>query len=271
MIWYNSTGRTRRIGGFVAKLRAAVLAAGRGVRMGGVKPKTLISIGDHEPMLHYILKGLKAADVDDLLIVTGFMPEPLTEYVAEHWGESNVTYVRNPRYASWGNFHSARLAADQSPGFDLMVVNCDIVIHPDVFKRVAATEGDLVLAVERRYGLDKEAMRVRLDGDRVRDIGKDLEMQFSAGEFCGVSLMRGVAQTEYRDFATSVEWQRSSSIYYEDVYKQMLDRLDARAAEVRTGEYAEVDTTEDIRSAIDVIERHRAVFNDSSNEPQPAR
>ena len=254
----------------MAKLRAAVLAAGRGVRMGGIKPKTLISVGDHEPMLHYILRGLRAAEVDDLMVVTGFMAEAVTGYVAEHWGEDNVTYVRNPRYASWGNFHSARLAADQSPGFDLMIINCDIVIHPDVFKRVASTGGDLVLAVEQRYGLDKEDMRVRLDGSRVTDIGKDLEMQFSAGEFCGVSLMRADAQTVYRDLATAVEWERTSSLYYEDIYKQMIGSLDARAAEVRPGEYAEIDTPEDVRAAIDVIERHRGAFNDSSDQPQPA-
>jgi choline kinase len=238
--------------------------------MGGIKPKTLISVGDHEPMLHYILRGLRAAEVDDLMVVTGFMAEAVTGYVAEHWGEDNVTYVRNPRYASWGNFHSARLAADQSPGFDLMIINCDIVIHPDVFKRVASTGGDLVLAVEQRYGLDKEDMRVRLDGSRVTDIGKDLEMQFSAGEFCGVSLMRADAQTVYRDLATAVEWERTSSLYYEDIYKQMIGSLDARAAEVRPGEYAEIDTPEDVRAAIDVIERHRGAFNDSSDQPQPA-
>ncbi|MGH2701723.1 MAG: NTP transferase domain-containing protein [Actinomycetota bacterium] len=254
----------------MAKLRAAVLAAGRGVRMGGDRPKTLISVGDHEPMLHYLLRGLRAAGVDDLMVITGFMHEAVTAYVAERWGDDQVSYVFNPRYASWGNFHSARLAADQSPGFDLMIVNCDIVIHPDVFKRVVSTEGDLVLAVEQRYGLDKEDMRVRVDGGRVTDIGKDLEMQFSVGEFCGVSLMRGAAQTLYRDLATSIEWQRSSSIYYEDIYKQMLGHVEARAAEVRPGEYAEIDTPEDVRTAIDVIERHRAAFNDSSGQPQPA-
>ena len=254
----------------MAKLRAAVLAAGRGVRMGGDKPKTLISVGDHEPMLHYILKGLRAAGVGDLMVITGFMPEAVTAYVSEQWGDDSVSYVFNPRYASWGNFHSARLAADQSPGFDLMIVNCDIVIHPDVFKRVASTEGDLVLAVEQRYDLDKEDMRVRLDGGRVTDIGKDLEKQFSGGEFCGVSMMRGAAHDLYRELSTSVEWQRSSSIYYEDIYKQMLDQIEARAAEVRRGEYAEIDTPEDVRGAIDVIERHRGAFNDSSGQPQPA-
>lgn len=249
------------------RLRAAVLAAGRGVRMGGAKPKTIMTLDDHEPLLYYLLKGLERAGVDDLLVVTGFMPEAITSFVAEHWGDEGVAYVRNTRYASWGNFHSARMALDQSPGFDLMVVNCDIVVHPDVFTRVAESPGDLVLAVEERYGLEAEDMRVRLQGKRVTDIGKDLEMQFSSGEFCGVSLLREEAHTAYRDVATAVEWERSSHIYYEDVYKRMLATVDARAAEVRPGEYAEVDTPEDIKAAIEVIERHRSAFD---GEQQPA-
>jgi choline kinase len=235
--------------------------------MGGAKPKSILPLGDHEPLLHYLLKGLQHAGVDDLMIVTGFMPEAVTSFVSEHWGEENVTYVRNTRYASWGNFHSARMAIDQSPGFDLMIVNSDIVVHPEVFTRVAESPGDLVLAVEERYGLDTEDMRVRLDGRRVRDVGKDLEMQFSSGEFCGISLLRDNAQIAYKDTATAVEWERTSQIYYEDVYKRMLERVDARAAEVKHGEYAEVDVPEDVPAALEIIERHRDVFD---GEQQPA-
>jgi choline kinase len=234
--------------------------------MGGAKPKAIMPLDDHEPLLHFLLKGLKRAGVDDLMVVTGFMPGAVTEFVNEHWGAEGVTYVRNTRYASWGNFHSARMAIDQSPGFDLMIVNSDIVVHPEVFTRTSEAPGDLVLTVEERFGLDAEDMRVRLDGRRVTDIGKDLEKQFSNGEFCGVSLMREPAQVLYKELATAVEWERSSEIYYEDVYRRMLGRVDARAAEVRPGEYAEVDLPEDVKNAIEVVERHRNAY-DADQQP----
>ena len=69
------------------KVRAAILAAGRGVRMGGGTPKTLLALGDHEPMLHYILEGLKKAPIDDLLVVTGHRADEVEQYVTEHWSE----------------------------------------------------------------------------------------------------------------------------------------------------------------------------------------
>lgn len=244
----------------MANLRAVILAAGRGLRMGGERPKTLIEVDDHEPLLFYLLHGLTKAGVEELLVVTGFKHEPLQDYIVGQWGADRVTFVRNMRYASWGNFHSVRVALDQSPGFDVLVVNSDVIVHPDVFKRVANAPGDLVIAVEQRYGLDKEDMRVRLDGDKVLTISKELRMNLSNGEFCGVSLLRPPAAALYRDIATELEWRAQTNQYYEDVYNRMLERVDARAAEVRSGEYAEVDNPEDMSAAAAVVERHSGLW-----------
>ncbi|MGH2746856.1 MAG: NTP transferase domain-containing protein [Actinomycetota bacterium] len=244
----------------MAKIRGAILAAGRGVRMGGARPKTLLPVAENESLLFYLLKGLKKSGVDDLIVVTGYGPGEIGEYVAEHWGEENLQLVFNARYASFGNFHSVRMALDQSPGVDLLVVNSDIVVPPDVFTRVLDTAGDLVIAVERRYGLDEEDMRVRVDGTRARSISKKLKLAHSHGEFCGVSLLRPAAAAHYADVASDVEWSGETSLYYEDVYDRILGRLDARAAEVKAGEYAEVDEPSDIDRAAAVIDRHRSVW-----------
>jgi L-glutamine-phosphate cytidylyltransferase len=232
--------------------------------MGGIRSKALIPVPEHEPLLYYTLHGLKKAGIDDLVVVTGWQTAEVQDYVVHHRGPEGVMFIRNARYASWGNFHSVRVAVDQSPGFDLMIVNCDIVVHPEVLTRVARTPGDLVLAVEQRYRLDDEDMRVRVDERRVRAIGKDLPMRLSHGEFCGVSLLREEGQRLYREIATGIEWQRHSSLYYEDVYAAMLERVDARAAEVLPGEYAEVDLPEDMPGAAAVIDRHAEAW------PSPA-
>lgn len=239
----------------MGELRAVVLAAGRGVRMGGEHPKTLLPMGEHPPLLRYILDGLKGAGVSDLFVVTGFAPGEIEAYVTEHWGEA--TFFRNARYASWGNFHSVRVAVDQSPGADLLIVNCDIVVAPDVYRRVIETPGELVLAVERRLGLDEEDMRVHLtERNRVSGVSKKLPRAYSHGEYCGVSLLRGAAPRAYADAATAREWRGETSGYYEDVYNDIVSSVDARAAFLNEGEYAEVDTPEDIPAAVAVISRH---------------
>jgi choline kinase len=245
----------------VAKLRAVLLAAGRGTRMGGETPKTLLPVGDHEPLLYYILEGLHAAGIEQLLVVTGHRPQEVQDYVAEHSKIPDVVFNRNARYASWGNFHSVRVGLDQSPGMDVLVVNSDVVVHPDVYRRVATARGELVLAVETRRVLDAEDMRVQLDGDRALAIGKDLRLPLSHGEYAGVSLLRRGAAEMYLDISTDLEWRARTDLYYEDVYEMMLQRgIDARAALVRVGEYAEVDTPEDLAAAAAVIERNAGAW-----------
>ncbi len=245
----------------MAKLRGAVLAAGRGARMGGRRPKTLLPVGDNEPLLHYILHGLKAAGVDDLMVVTGFGADEVQSYVAENWGEA--TFVFNARWASWGNFHSVRMALDQSPGMDVLVVNSDVVVNPDVYKRTAGAPGELVLAVQRRPGLDAEDMRVEVEGDRVKQVSKEVKAARSHGEYAGVSLIRPPAAALYLETATNWEWTATTGGYYEDIYNAIVGKVDARAVFVRGDEYAEIDTPQDVAGAGSVIESNRDAWGAS--------
>ena len=255
----------------MARVRAVVLAAGRGVRMRENRPKTLVPVADEAPLLRFILAGLERAGVDDLLVVTGYGAGDIEAFVSEHWS-ANATFVFNARWASWGNFHTVRLAVDQSPGFDLLTVNSDVVVHPDVYRRTAEKPGDLVLAVQRRRRLDEEDMRVQLAKDRVRAIGKHVKLSRSHGEFSGVSLLRPEAAARYAQIATDLEWRATTSGYYEDVYGMMLDAVDARASFVEEDEYAEVDVPEDMTTAREVIRVHRDSWGDLAAAPaQPQK
>lgn len=220
--------------------------------MGGGRPKSLVPVKGNDPLLHFILSAVEKAGIEDLLVVTGHRPDDVQAYVDERWN-GKVQYVWNPRYASWGNFHSVRIAIDQSPGSTLLVLNSDIVVNPDVLDRALASDGDLVLAVQRRKNLEQEDMRVELAGERVRDIGKALKGPRSHGEFAGVSVIRPTAARLYQDVSTKREWLAQTNVYYEDVFKDMVDRVDVRASEVKAGEYAEVDTPEDQQGAARVI------------------
>ncbi len=251
----------------MAKLRAAILAAGRGVRIGADRPKTLVPVTEqHEPLLHYILAGLRSAGVDDLLVMTGFEPASVQGFVTERWTGEEPKFVFNARFASWGNFHTVRMALEQSPGFDLLVVNSDIAIHPDVYPRVTAADGDLILAVQQRPDLDDEDMRVELDRSKVRQIGKHVKKVRSHGEFAGVSLIRPEAARRYLDIASDLEWAAATTGYYEDIYARLIDVVDVRAAFVQPGEYAEVDEPAEFEHAKQVLERHRSSWEGSAPE-----
>jgi choline kinase len=247
----------------MAKLRAAVLAAGRNVPLGGDAPASLKPVGE-KPLLHYTLLGLRKAGIDDVLVVTGFKPAGVEEFVTENWG-GEVAFVFNARYASWGSFHSVRMAIDQSPGMDVMVVDSDVVVHPDVLGRVAGAPGDLVIAVERRHRFDTEDMRVTLSGNRVRAMGKGIKQAHTQGEFVGASLIRPAAARLYADLATDQQWHARTNIPYEDVYNLVLGGVDGRSVDVQGGEYAKVVGPEDVPAATLVLERHAGAWGQTSN------
>jgi choline kinase len=230
-----------------------VLAADRDIRMGGGGPKALSRVGDHGPLLHYILTGLKQAAINDLIVVTGFKPAETEKFVSEAWDDP--TFVFNARWASWGNFHSVRVALDQSPGMDVLVVDTNIVVVPDVFHRVAGAPGDLVLAAERRHRFEPDDVRLSLRVNRVRAIGKELKLAHSHAKFAGISLIRSPGARGFSDIATDLQWSARTQVNYEDIYGLMLDGLDARAVEVTPGEHAKVDSPDDIPAAAQVIER----------------
>jgi choline kinase len=240
---------------------AVMLAAGRGLRMGGERPKTLIPMGRGEPLLHYILRGLDKAGVGEAVIVTGFMPEEIRAYVDARSDRVAVAYAHNAQWEGRGNYHSLRVGLEAAGERDVLVVNCDVVVHPDVYRRVACGAGDLVLAVQNKDDLDAEDMRVELTDGAVTAIGKGLEMQRSHGEYSGVSLLRPRAAAAYRSACDDVETGGDGSGYYEDVYALILDRVSAVPAEVGPGEYAEVDEPADVGDAVAVIGRYPGVWD----------
>ena len=225
----------------MAKLRAAVLAADR--RPGSDAP-TAFTAQEGEPLLHHTLEGLKQVGIQDLLVVTGHKSADVQGVVSERWGEA--TFVFNARYASWGNFHSVRMALDQSPGMDVMVVTTDIVVNPDVLNRVTAAPGDLVLAVERRHRFGEGDMRVTLGGNRVRAVGRGIKLAHTHAEFGGISLIRPPAARLYQGLATDQQWYARTNISYEDIYTLMLGGIEGRAVDMQAGEFRKLTNPDDI-------------------------
>jgi hypothetical protein len=78
----------------------------------------------------------------------------------------------------------------------------------------------------------------------------------SHGEYAGVSLMRPRAARLYAEICTDLEWRAFTNRYYEDIYANMLPRIDARAALLQPGEYAEIDEPKDVPAAGAVVQAH---------------
>ena len=76
-------------------LQACVLAAGKGTRMGGDRPKVLFE-ANGKPLIEWVLSALAGAGVDDCVAVVGFLKEEVIaklEMIGD-LGENNVKYTK---------------------------------------------------------------------------------------------------------------------------------------------------------------------------------
>jgi choline kinase len=163
-------------------MRALILAAGRGSRLGdaaGGLPKPLLEIG-RRPLVEHQLDALAAAGVGPVAMVLGYGADEVRERVG-----LKAEYVLNAEFATTNSLYSFLLARDRVKGDGLVVLNCDIIFDPRVLDRVLSAGGD-AFAYDSGSGDGREHMKVKVADGRLVDMGKDLPSGEAAGENVGL-------------------------------------------------------------------------------------
>ncbi|MEW6731215.1 MAG: phosphocholine cytidylyltransferase family protein [Acidobacteriota bacterium] len=163
-------------------MRAVILAAGRGRRLGALtesKPKCLLRVGNTTIIEHQI-ENLEAAGIDDITVVVGYRAELVRTYLG-----ARVSYIYNHKHESTDSLYSLWLAREAA--YDgLVVLNSDVVFHPRILRRLLRSNYDDALAIELKSEFDPEQMKVQLEGERVVRLSKELDAGDAHGENLGI-------------------------------------------------------------------------------------
>ena len=239
-------------------MNGVVLAAGPGRRLQPLTdalPKTLLPVAGERTILDLAVANLRAAGVDDVVIVTGFAAERIEEHAPALEREHGVSIrlVENDRAEEWNNAYSLWLARDAFADGTLLV-NGDTV-HPAGVERtlLGARGPGVLLALDAAKRLGVEEMKVELDGDRaVRRISKELDPDAAEGEYIGVALIEATAGDALAD-ALEATWRRDPSLYYEDGFQELADRGgEVGVAPIGEVEWVEVDNHADLARAREI-------------------
>jgi CTP:phosphocholine cytidylyltransferase-like protein len=219
-------------------MRAIILAAGMGTRLRPLtdsRPKALVEICG-ESLFERQLRQLREIGIREICVVTGHGAG-----LFDPWrGQSGLDFVHNELYAERNNLWSMYLARERLGG--------SIVLEGDV--RLA----DGVLPGEEPTGScwfvgprdgKKEEWAVALDSsDRVVGIevrpgpGLILSGLSYWAEADGPLLSALIAEAA---LATG-----SESLFWDEVPRRNLDRIAVRARRIGAGDWAEIDTIEDL-------------------------
>jgi UDP-N-acetylglucosamine diphosphorylase/glucosamine-1-phosphate N-acetyltransferase len=139
--------------------KALILAAGKGVRMGGDLPKVLFPV-QGKPMLWWVVRACQAAGVSQCVIVVGYKADLVREAMAD---QPNCLFVEQTQQL--GTAHAARMAQPafaNQPTCDVFVLAGDgPLIRPRTLQRLlelhrhnhaAATLATAVLDDPTGYG-----------------------------------------------------------------------------------------------------------------------
>ncbi|MEO6991557.1 MAG: bifunctional UDP-N-acetylglucosamine diphosphorylase/glucosamine-1-phosphate N-acetyltransferase GlmU [Candidatus Baltobacteraceae bacterium] len=152
------------------RLRAVVLAAGKGTRMKSARPKVLHGLAGR-PMLWYVLRALRDANVADVLVVVNAELEPHVAAVAAEAGLAAVRTVLQEPQLGTGHALGVALATFEPGEGKVLVLSGDMpLVDAELVGRLLAA-GDCALAlVTARMPLPSNFGRIVRDGERVRKI-----------------------------------------------------------------------------------------------------
>ncbi|WP_372367534.1 NTP transferase domain-containing protein [Candidatus Uabimicrobium sp. HlEnr_7] len=162
-------------------MQALILAAGRGSRLdalSGSMPKPLVQIGPSW-LIDHQLEMLSAEGIGHIAMVVGYREDEIREIV-----KRKVEYIHNPRWAMTNSLYSFSLAREWIKG-SLIILNCDVLFHPDMLDRLLRGKGNALL-YDSTSGRGREQMKVKFKDNKLIDICKSMPHEEANGENVGI-------------------------------------------------------------------------------------
>ena len=240
-------------------MKAVILAAGAGTRLGKYTeelPKTLVDVGGF-PILAHTLKSILECGITDIMIVTGYEARKVEAFVEgmDIDADYDVEYIHNRRYNETNNIYSIYLTRDVLEGESFVLINSDVLFHPDILKGlVNSPRQGVILSVDFTVEIAEEEMKVKIEGDRIVAISKEIPPEEADGEYIGITRIDAEGSTEFFDAVRKTLRDEGYNVFYEAAYQRMIVEGGYVTFEGTRGlPWIEIDTPEDLQIARKVV------------------
>jgi choline kinase len=172
-------------------MKAIILAAGRGSRMGHLtddRPKCLVELRGN-PLLELQLEAIRGGGITEIAIVTGYKRELLAD--------RGLIEFHNPRWAETNMVSSLACAQEWLQADPCIVSYSDIFYEPSAVRSLMGCDADIAITYDRnwlvlwqsRFGdplLDAETFRLNADGSLAEIGNKPNTVEEVQGQYMGL-------------------------------------------------------------------------------------
>lgn len=234
-------------------MKAVILAAGKGTRLNGMatsRPKCLEEVGGIS-LIERQVRALRSEGVEEIIAVVGYG----AEHVRQACGP-RIGYIENPHYAETNSLFSLWLARQfLSGGF--MVLNADVLFHPQILKDLLAAQYEDALLVSypdpSTPALGEEEMKVRLRAGRVIDISKRMNCRKADGENVGIAKFGAAGARLLVEKMDALIRRGAHNDWAPRAFREFASERPLYAVGTRGYPWIEIDFPADYRRAVDEV------------------
>jgi len=219
-------------------VRAIILAAGIGSRLGNPRPKPLTQLSSGEMIMERQVNYLQQfISVDDILVVVGFKKDLIMEDFPD------LTYVFNNVYDRTNTSKSLLRALRKGSSDDVIWINGDVVFDPEVLKRLVQTQTSCMAVNTASVGEEEVKYTVFEDGS-IKEVSKIVKN--GLGESVGVNK---IIAEDIPLFIEMLERCADNDYFERGIELAISEGLKIYPVDVSDVLCIEVDFTEDLEQA----------------------
>ncbi len=245
-------------------MKALILAAGKGSRLKektADKPKALVEVCG-KPILYYQLTALKKNRIKDIVVVTGYKAEKISEYLSstDKFKGMNIRLIDNPEYDSTNSSYSFWLARNEIKNDSYIHLNCDLIFNPELLKQMKESKHDNLIGINKEIKLDNTMEKVRMSGDKI--IAMELSDLPGA-----VGRAVGIAKFSSSNLEGMFEWIREKiesgdkNQHCFGIIRRICNKYDYYGLDTKNMILADINTLEDLEKADKDIKNSLNLFN----------
>lgn len=227
-------------------MQAIIMAAGKGSRIQELTngyPKSFLKVGDKK-LIEYNIALLHKYGIWDITIVIGYRDDAFRELTKDIPG---IRLVYNPFY-EMVNVIGSFFMGMRNLHDDFVYMHADTICEEKLFRRLLATEGDIILPVDTKP-CDEEAMKVKVQGDNVTAITKQMPVEEAAGEFIGIAKLSRDVLPAIQQATTELMQEKNFKEYFEAAIQKVIlqKKYDIRMIDTEGAFWGEVDFADDYK------------------------